>query len=227
MIQIKNLSRQVTADFNLKKINLDLPAQSILTLVGSSGSGKSTLLRCIAGLEKYQVEAQTKPQRIGFVIQSSNLFSHLTLEQNIKLALFKVQKKNEAEAERICNEVLDQVKLSHRKTYYPHQLSGGQQQRGTIARALALKPELILYDEPTSSLDPELVDGLLDLMLELKKTGLIQIVATHEKEAIRKISDYVGYLNQGEMKLFESLSEATKKMKELSLEEQKYLQLFL
>lgn len=227
MISLKNLSRQITHDFNIQNINLHLPANNILSLIGKSGSGKSTLLRCIAGLENYQIEHEQKPQRIGFVFQSSNLFSHLTLEENIKLALFKVQKKNPAEADKICNEVLEQVKLTHRKSYRPAQLSGGQQQRGAIARALALKPQVILYDEPTSALDPELVDELLDLMLELKKIGITQVVATHEKSAIKKISDYVGYMNAGELRLYEHLSKVADKAKELTIEEQKYLQLFI
>lgn len=227
MIKIKNLSRQVTHDFNLQNIDLEIPQSSILTLLGKSGSGKSTLLRCIAGLESYQTEAETKPERIGFVFQSSNLFSHLTLADNIKLSLIKVQKKSETEADRICNEVLEQVKLGHRKNYLPSRLSGGQQQRGAIARALALKPQLILYDEPTSALDPELVDELFDLMLDLKKTGITQIVATHETTAVQKISDYIGYMNQGQMRLFETLQQASNKLKDLDLEEQKYLQLFI
>lgn len=227
MISLKNLSRKITDDFNIQNISLHLPAHSILSLVGKSGSGKSTLLRCIAGLETYNVESEQKPARIGFVFQSSNLFSHLTLEQNIKLALLKVQKKSSAEADKICTEVLEQVKLSHRKNYYPAQLSGGQQQRGAIARALALKPQLILYDEPTSALDPELVDELLDLMLDLKKLGITQIVATHEKTAIKKISDYVGYMNSGELKLYEQLSKVADKAKDLTIEEQKYLQIFI
>jgi ABC-type polar amino acid transport system ATPase subunit len=227
MIYLKNLSREIASDFNLQKINLHLPSESILTLVGKSGSGKSTLLRCIAGLEKYEVETEKKPARIGFVFQSSNLFSHLTLEQNIKLALVKVQKKDSSEVSQICDEVLEQVKLSHRKNYLPSQLSGGQQQRGAIARALALKPQLILYDEPTSALDPELVEEILDLMLDLKKMGITQIVATHEKAAVRKISDFVGYLNAGELRLLETLDNAIQKAKELKLEEQKYLQLFI
>lgn len=227
MIKITSLSRQVTHDFNLHDINLEIPQSSILTLLGKSGSGKSTLLRCIAGLETYQTKSESKPERIGFVFQSSNLFSHLTLAENIKLSLLKVQKKSESEADRICCEVLEQVKLAHRKHYRPHQLSGGQQQRGAIARALALKPQLILYDEPTSALDPELVDELFELMIELKKTGITQIVATHETAAVRKISDYIGYMNQGQMRLFESLQQAPNKLKDLDLEEQKYLQLFI
>ena len=227
MINIQNLSRQITEDFNLNKVSFSLPKESILTLVGKSGSGKSTLLRCIAGLESYEVESEKKPKQIGFVFQSFNLFTHLTLEENIKLALYKVQKKSSDEAEKICNQVLDLVKLSHRKNYYPHHLSGGQQQRGTIARALALRPDLILYDEPTSALDPELVEELFDLMADLKQTGLTQIVATHERDAVRKVSDYLGFMQQGELKLFESITNAPEKIKGLSLEEQKYLQLFI
>ena len=227
MIKIKSLSRQITPDFNLHNINLQLPKSSILTLLGKSGSGKSTLLRCLAGLETYSTESENKPERIGFVFQSSNLFSHLTLSDNIKLALVKVQRKTASEADRICNEVLEQVKLLHRKNFKPHQLSGGQQQRGAIARALALKPQLILYDEPTSALDPELVDELFELMLELKKTGITQIVATHETTAVRKISDYIGFMNQGQMRLLESLADAPHKLKDLDLEEQKYLHLFI
>lgn len=119
------------------------------------------------------------------------------------------------------------MKLAHRKDYLPSRLSGGQQQRGAIARALALKPQLILYDEPTSALDPELVDELFELMLELKKTGITQIVATHETTAVRKISDYIGYMSQGQMRLFETLQNAPHKLKDLELEEQKYLQLFI
>lgn len=226
MIQIKNLSRQIAPDFGLRNISFTLPENNILSLVGKSGSGKSTLMRCLAGLETCSTEVLQKPPGIGFVFQSSNLFTHLSLEQNIKLALFKVQKKNPAEADLICDEVLAMVQLSHRKHFMPQQLSGGQQQRGTIARALALRPRMLFYDEPTSSLDPELVDELLDLMLELKKSGITQIVATHEKSAIRKISDYVGYMNSGELKLFCPLSEASQKIKELNQDEQKYLQLF-
>lgn len=226
---IKNLSRSLTEDFGLKNINLQVPENSIVTLIGKSGSGKSTLLRCLAGLESYHVEHEEKPRQIGFVFQSSNLFSHLSLADNIKLALVKVQKKSPEESQRICDEVLEQVRLSHRKNHRAHELSGGQQQRGAIARALALRPQLLLYDEPTSALDPELVDELFDLMLELKKNqkGLKQVVVTHEKSAIRRISDYVGYVHNGEMRFYGKLSDLDTQLKDLSFEEQKYLKLFI
>jgi ABC-type polar amino acid transport system ATPase subunit len=224
---LKNLSRSITDDFGLKNISFTVPDNSIVTFIGKSGSGKSTLLRCLAGLEHYKVEHEQKPKQIGFVFQSSNLFSHLTLEENILLALIKVQKKTHHEALQICDRVLSQVKMEHRKNFKPHQLSGGQQQRGAIARALSLKPELILYDEPTSALDPELVDELFDLMLDLKSTGLKQIVVTHEKSAVRKISNYVRYVHNGELKLFDHFKNLSTHMKDLSLEEQKYLKLFI
>lgn len=224
---VEKLNKKIAADFSLKNISFFLPECSTLSLVGRSGSGKSTLLRCLAGLESYHVQSESKPRHIGFVFQSSNLFPHLTLADNIQLALRTVQKKSRHEAEDICGQVLAQVSLLDRGHHYPAQLSGGQQQRGAIARALALQPELILYDEPTSALDPELIIELLDLIQQLKETGLRQIIVTHETSAVRRISDYIAYMNGGELKLFSQFSEAQNTMKDLNLEEQNYLRLFI
>lgn len=224
---IENLNKRLTPDFSLKNISFTVPPGTTLSIIGRSGSGKSTLLRCLAGLEEYSVANEEKPSHIGLVFQSSNLFPHLTLAENIQLALRTVQKKTAEESARICEEVLFQVSLSERSQYYPSQLSGGQQQRGAIARALALKPQLILYDEPTSALDPELVSELLELMQQLKKTGLRQIIVTHETSAVRQISDYLAYMQNGELKLFSALDSLQEKMKDLTLEEQKYLRLFI
>lgn len=224
---IENLNKYLNPDFALKNISFALPPGTTLSVIGRSGSGKSTLLRCLAGLETYSVTREEKPPHIGLVFQSSNLFPHLTLAENIQLALRAVQKKSAEESARICEEVLFQVSLSERSQYYPAQLSGGQQQRGAIARALALKPQLILYDEPTSALDPELVSELLELMQQLKKTGLRQVVVTHETSAVRQISDYLAYMQNGELKMFSALASLKEKMKDLTLEEQKYLRLFI
>lgn len=185
------------------------------------------MLRCLAGLQPFEAELCDIPKPYGMVFQSSNLFAHLTLEQNIKLALIKTQNKSEAEARTICEQVLEQVQLQHRTKSMPHQLSGGEQQRGAIARTLALKPKVIFYDEPTSALDPELVDEVFDLMINLKTQGLIQIVVSHETRIVRKISDFVGVMNKGELKWFGSMPDLDRQLSSMEQDEQKYLQLFV
>lgn len=223
---IKNLRTELKNDFKLHQIHLDLSEGQILTLIGRSGSGKSTLLRCLAGLEPYQVEFEEKPTEVGFVFQSVNLFPHLNLTENIALALKKVQRKTEAEIKDKVNEVLTLVRMTHRSNHYPHQLSGGENQRGAIARALALNPKVIFYDEPTSALDPELVDEVMDLILSLKQKNIMQILVTHELKAVKKISDQIGFMSSGELKMICSFSELENKSQNLSEEDKKYVQLF-
>lgn len=227
MINIKNLKAQLGHHFELKDITFTAYPSEVLIFIGRSGSGKSTLLRCLAGLEKYTAEFEQKSPHIGMVFQSSNLFPHLTLEQNIQLALRKVQKKSQKEAQMISDEVLNKVKLSHRKNHYPQQLSGGEQQRGAIARALALKPDILLYDEPTSALDPELVDEVYEIINDLKKTNIIQVVVSHDRRAIGKISDRFGYIEQGCLKFLCPVNLVSERIKELPNEQQKYIELFI
>ncbi len=226
-MNIQNLNCLLGNHFALSEISFSALPGQVLSFVGRSGSGKSTLLRCLAGLENYTVDQEQKSMHVGFVFQSSNLFPHLNLEKNIQLALKKVQNKSVAEMNQIVDEVLTKVRLQHRRHHFPHQMSGGEQQRGAMARALALKPEVMLYDEPTSALDPELVDEVYDLMLELKKTNIIQIVVTHDRRALRRISDQVGYIDQGKLKMICSFHALDLQMKNLEIDQQKYLELYV
>lgn len=224
---VKNLNCTLSDDFELKNISFKLEKGDILTLLGRSGSGKSTLLRCLVGLQSFTSENFEMPHPYGMVFQSANLFSHLTLEDNVKLALLKTQKKSDQEAQKICNDVLDQVQLSHRKKSKPHLLSGGEQQRGAIARTLALKPQVIFYDEPTSALDPELVDEVFNLMLSLKKQNIIQVVVSHETRIVKKISDYVGVMNKGQLSWFGTIQNLNQELFKMDENEKTYLQLFV
>lgn len=225
-IKIKNLSSQLAPDFSIRNASFELKPGQILTVLGKSGSGKSSLLRCLAGLQPFTADLCHIPRPFGMVFQSSNLFSHLTLEENIKLALVKTQKKSALEAQKICDQVLEEVQLQHHSKSKPYYLSGGEQQRGAIARTLALVPKVIFYDEPTSALDPELVDEVFDLMLKLKQQGLIQVVVSHETRIVKRISDLVGVMNKGELKCFGSPQDLNQQLPTMESDEQKYLQLF-
>lgn len=226
-LKIKNLNSHLGSNFALKNISFEVEAGQILTLLGRSGSGKTSLLRCLAGLREFQASTCEIPLPFGMVFQSSNLFEHLSLSDNVKISLIKTQRKTKAEAQSICDRVLDQVQLRHRAAAMPHQLSGGEQQRGAIARTLALNPKVIFYDEPTSALDPELSIEVYDLMSSLKSQNIIQIVVSHETRVVQKISDYVGYMREGELKWFGRSSDLKAECENLEPEEKRYLQLFL
>jgi ABC-type polar amino acid transport system ATPase subunit len=179
-------------------------------IIGPSGSGKSTLLRCLNGLEKRTsgtvlydgedtagMDINKLRQKVGMVFQQFNLFPHKTALQNITLALRKVKKMSKQEAETVARARLKDVGLGDRTNHRPGQLSGGQQQRVAIARALAMNPHVMLFDEVTSALDPELVKGVLDLMADLAKRGMTMVVVTHEMGFARRVADEVVFMDAG------------------------------
>ncbi len=186
-----------------------------VAIVGRSGSGKSTLLRCVAGLENIQggsisvcghavgrpgSEARAQLRRdVGMVFQSYNLFPHLNVERNITLALTLVKKQPRAEASRRAAEVLAMVGLTDKRLAYPEQLSGGQQQRVAIARSLALQPQVMLFDEVTSALDPELTAEVLAVMEDLARRGMTMITVTHEMGFARRVADLVVFMHKGKV----------------------------
>ena len=206
----------------LKGIDIDIAKGEVVALIGASGSGKTTFLRCVNMLEEYQAgmirvggepigyheqggrrerlpEATVVRQRadIGMVFQSFNLFPHLTARANIMLGLTKVKHKSKAEAGVIADRWLERVGLSDRRNHYPYQLSGGQQQRVAIARAVSMDPRLVLFDEVTSALDPELVSEVLTVMQDLAKSGMTMLVVSHEMLFVSSIATRVVFMDGG------------------------------
>jgi len=196
----------------LHDLDLHVAEHEVVALIGASGSGKSTLLRCVNLLETVddgrirldgaditdpRVDADKVRARIGLVFQAYNLFPHLTVLANVTLAPIRVHRLSRSEAIGRGLELLDRVGLADRAGDYPDRLSGGQQQRVAIARALAGSPRLILLDEVTSALDPELVGEVLELVAELKRDGTTMVVATHEMGFARRVADRVCFLDGG------------------------------
>ncbi|MFF5565678.1 amino acid ABC transporter ATP-binding protein [Streptomyces sp. NPDC012623] len=196
----------------LRDVTLDVPAHSVTALIGASGSGKSTLLRCANLLEEIDDgaifldgEEITDPRadpdevrrRIGVVFQSYNLFPHMTVLQNITLAPRRVLGVPRTEAEDSARELLTRLGLGDKAAEYPDRLSGGQQQRAAIVRALAVRPRLLLLDEITAALDPELVGEVLSVVRDLKTEGMTMVLATHEMGFAREVADQVCFLDGG------------------------------
>ena len=196
----------------LKGISFELARKEVKVVFGPSGSGKSTLLRCINMLDppdkgeiylsgqkitESGVNLNLIRTRIGMVFQHFNLFSHLKAVDNVSIGLRKVKKLSKEQAQTKALEALDRVKLRKWADHYPAQLSGGQQQRVGIARALAMEPDVILFDEPTSALDPELIGEVLQVMLDLAKSGTTMIVVTHEMGFARAVASEMIYLGDG------------------------------
>jgi len=196
----------------LHGIDLDVDLHQVVCIIGASGSGKSTLLRCVNLLERVdagtivvdgqkitgtKVDVNTLRQKIGIVFQSYNLFPHMTVLQNVTLAPIRARKLSKTEARARARELLVLIGLEEKADEYPDRLSGGQQQRVAIARALALNPTLMLLDEITSALDPQLIGEVLDLVRSLADEGMTMIVATHEMGFAREVADKVCFLDAG------------------------------
>jgi polar amino acid transport system ATP-binding protein len=214
MIEIENVHKSFGALKVLKGINLTVAKGEVLTVIGGSGSGKSTLLTCINGLEAIDsgrilvdgIEVHAKStdlnklrQKIGIVFQQWNAFPHLTVLENVMLAQVKVLKRSKAEAEAEAAKQLNHVGLADKLGVYPSRLSGGQQQRMAIARALAMSPDYMLFDEVTSALDPQLVGEVLDTLRMLASEGMTMICVTHEMKFAREVSDRVAFFHKGVM----------------------------
>jgi polar amino acid transport system ATP-binding protein len=211
-ISLRGVHKSFGANSVLKGIDLDIAEGTVVSLIGPSGSGKSTLLRCINLLEPIDdgeiflddidisipgFDASLVRRRIGMVFQNFNLFPHMSVQDNITLSPIRTLGANKALARTKAVELLERFGLGDKVNAFPDQLSGGQQQRVAIIRALAIEPEVLLLDEITSSLDPELVSEVLDVVRELKTSGMTLVLATHEMGFARDISDLVCMLDGG------------------------------
>lgn len=214
LLKINHLHKTYDGQVILKDFNLEVNKGEVVVIIGPSGCGKSTLLRCINALEDIQggeilldnepVRKENKNiskmrQKIGMVFQSYDLFPHKTILENILLAPIKVQKRNRSEAEQEALELLTKVGLADRRDDYPRQLSGGQKQRVAIVRALCMHPEILLLDEITAALDPEMVREVLEVVLSLAKAGSTMLIVTHEMAFAKAIADRILFLDNGEI----------------------------
>lgn len=214
MVKIENLNKYFGDKQVLKDINLRIEDGEVIGLIGPSGSGKSTLIRCINYLEEptsgsiyingknianMGKEIDNVRQQIGMVFQHFHLFPHKTVMENISLAPILTGKLTKDEAEEKAIELLKTMDLLDKKDVYPDSLSGGQKQRIAIARSLAMNPDIILFDEVTSALDPEMVGEVLYVMKNLAKTGMTMIVVTHEMDFARQVADRVIFMANGEI----------------------------
>lgn len=214
LLKIEHIKKAYGNNVILKDFSLTVHKGEVIVVIGPSGCGKSTLLRCINGLEPVQdgkitlrdklIDGKSKDiaqirQKIGMVFQNYELFPHKTVLQNIILAPLKVQKRNRKEVIAEAERLLEKVGLLDKKDSYPRQLSGGQKQRVAIVRALCMHPEIMLFDEVTAALDPEMVREVLDTIIELAKSGSTMIIVTHEMSFAKAVSDRVLFLNGGEI----------------------------
>ena len=212
ILEIKDVKKDFGEKGVLDGITTSVKSGEVVVILGPSGCGKSTLLRCINGLEKIQSGSilldgdpvvSDEPsitairQRVGMVFQNYELFPHLNVIDNITLAPCKVQKRAKSEARKEAMELLDRVGLSDKKKSYPRELSGGQKQRVAIVRSLIMHPEILLFDEVTAALDPEMVREVLDVMLSLASQGKTMLIVTHEMSFARAVADRIIFIDEG------------------------------
>lgn len=214
MLKVSNLKKNYGESVALEDINLDIKKGEVVVILGPSGCGKSTLLRCLNGLEdinhgeinfnKYGVIGKDTRwedvrQHIGMVFQSYELFPHMNVIDNILLGPIKVQKREKQEVLKQAEELLERVGLLDKKEAYPRQLSGGQKQRIAIVRTLCMNPEIILFDEVTAALDPEMVREVLEVMLQLAKEGMTMAIVTHEMDFAKAVADRIIFMDKGKI----------------------------
>jgi len=203
MLTINNLIKKYNQKIVLNELSFNVPRGQVVVLIGPSGSGKSTILRCINGLEIYESGSinfkGVSITKIGMVFQNFNLFNNMTLIENLLYAPINVLKFSKEKATSNAMKWLDRVNLVDFKEAYPWSLSGGQKQRAAIARTLCMDPEIILFDEPTSSLDPENIKEVLDVIKSLAHTGITMLIVTHAMKFASDIADRILFLDHGEL----------------------------
>jgi len=214
IVKLDEVYKSIGSNPVLKGVSFEVAKGEMIAVIGASGSGKSTALRCIDRLETIdegtievcgirvddpKVDLHRLRLEVGIVFQSYNLFAHLTVEDNIVLALRHVKKKTRDEARRVALAVLEQVGLAQKADAYPEQLSGGQQQRVAIARSLAMSPKVMLFDEVTSALDPQLTGEVLRVMEDLAADGMTMLLVTHEMAFAKRMADRIIYMHQGKV----------------------------
>lgn len=197
LLEIKNLKKSFGDNVVLKDISLSVERGDVLSIIGPSGSGKSTLLRCITNLDHQDSGEINFDGTFGLVFQDFNLFPHHSVMKNITNAPIKVQKRNKDEAFAHARELLKKMGLEDKEDAYPCELSGGQQQRVSIARALAMNPDILFFDEPTSALDPELTGEILTVIKQLAAEKMTMVIVTHEMNFARNVSDHIIFMDGG------------------------------
>ena len=197
LLEVKNLKKSFDDNVVLKDISLNVEKGEVLCIIGPSGSGKSTLLRCITKLDHEDSGEINFDGTFGLVFQDFNLFPHHTVLKNITNAPIKVQKRDKSEVLKSARDLLKKMGLEDKEDAYPHELSGGQQQRVSIARALAMNPDILFFDEPTSALDPELTSEILVVIRNLAAENMTMVIVTHEITFARNVADEIIFMDDG------------------------------